>query len=275
LILDEMNLSHVERYFADVLSAIESDEVMCLHQDSGRSFGGQEIPSEIALPRNLFIIGTVNVDETTYMFSPKVLDRANVIEFRMEATELEVFLASPERPDLSKLDGKGEVFGRSFVSATNDDVAVPDDVSKQFEEEMLLFFRVMQAHGAEFGYRVAHESARFTHYYKLLGSYSDGVDWFSGAFDCVIVQKILPKLHGSRTKLGPLLKILWFLCVTSEPTRGEDPLNSAMEASRSTDKNAEPSTLIPPDAPYPMSAEKIARMWRMLRDNGFTSFAEA
>ena len=70
LILDEMNLSHVERYFADFLSAIESGEKIPLY--------GEE---ELTLPENLFIIGTVNVDETTYMFSPKVLDRANVIEF--------------------------------------------------------------------------------------------------------------------------------------------------------------------------------------------------
>ena len=70
LILDEMNLSHVERYFADFLSAIESNESIPLY--------GEE---ELEIPYNLFIIGTVNVDETTYMFSPKVLDRANTIEF--------------------------------------------------------------------------------------------------------------------------------------------------------------------------------------------------
>jgi hypothetical protein len=39
------------------------------------------VPPEIPIPLNVFTIGTVNVDETTYMFSPKVLDRANVIEF--------------------------------------------------------------------------------------------------------------------------------------------------------------------------------------------------
>ena len=71
LILDEMNLSHVERYFADFLSAIESGESIPL-------YGNEE---DLEIPDNLFIIGTVNVDETTYMFSPKVLDRANTIEF--------------------------------------------------------------------------------------------------------------------------------------------------------------------------------------------------
>ncbi len=40
-----------------------------------------EIPESIEIPGNLLVVGTVNVDETTYMFSPKVLDRANTIEF--------------------------------------------------------------------------------------------------------------------------------------------------------------------------------------------------
>jgi len=91
LILDEMNLSHVERYFSDFLAHLESpDEPMRLHhldkclihlddeEEEGRRW--ELLPQQIFLPPNLFVIGTVNVDETTYMFSPKVLDRANVIE---------------------------------------------------------------------------------------------------------------------------------------------------------------------------------------------------
>lgn len=85
LILDEMNLSHVERYFADFLSVMESHRKICLHPGSDKWDG---IPSAVNLPKNLFIIGTVNIDETTYMFSPKVLDRASVIEFRVTANEM-------------------------------------------------------------------------------------------------------------------------------------------------------------------------------------------
>lgn len=70
LILDEMNLSHVERYFADLLSATESNEGIPLYEGDARTSGGQEIPCKLKLPENLFIIGTVNVDETTYLFSP-------------------------------------------------------------------------------------------------------------------------------------------------------------------------------------------------------------
>ena len=276
LILDEMNLSHVERYFADILSAIESDEKIHLHQDSERKANGTTIPAEVELPKNLFIIGTVNVDETTYMFSPKVLDRANVIEFRMDAAELEGFLGNPAKPDLSKLDGKGASFGRAFVDAAKHPVTVSADVKAVYDAEMLLLFKTLQAHGAEFGYRTAYETARFIHFYKLMGNHADGdTTWFRGAFDCVVFQKLLPKLHGSRAKLGPVLKKLWFLCVNDAAGRGADALKAAEEAARSTDKKAEPSVVVPAGAPYPLSAEKIGRMWRLLIENGFASFAEA
>ena len=89
VILDEMNLAKVEYYFSDFLSIMESrtvdnpdGEKIHLHSlEEARTHDGREIPQKIHIPRNLFFTGTVNVDETTYMFSPKVLDRANVIEF--------------------------------------------------------------------------------------------------------------------------------------------------------------------------------------------------
>ncbi|MEY2702232.1 MAG: hypothetical protein RLY43_865, partial [Bacteroidota bacterium] len=73
LILDEMNLSHVERYFADFLSAMESGDEIKLYTGSDRYdnldeqgapiSGDKPIPNAIILPKNLFIIGTVNIDE--------------------------------------------------------------------------------------------------------------------------------------------------------------------------------------------------------------------
>jgi 5-methylcytosine-specific restriction protein B len=96
LILDEMNLSHVERYFADFLSAMElkdKTDALKLHSAGiARNRTGAEIRGSIDFPSNLFVIGTVNIDETTYMFSPKVLDRANVIEIHAGKKEMEDFL---------------------------------------------------------------------------------------------------------------------------------------------------------------------------------------
>ena len=278
LILDEMNLSHVERYFADILSTIESDENLELYpgdmerRETWRQASATKaIPPKLKqLPENLFIIGTVNVDETTHMFSPKVLDRANVIEFRMDSDELKGFLVNPSRPDLAMLDGKGASFGEAFVKAAKKPVSIPSEVKAAYDAEILLFFETLQAHGTEFGYRTAYDTARFIHFYKLLGNHSSGdTNWFSGAFDCVIFQKLLPKLHGSRAKLGPVLKKLWFLCVSNMAVRGDDALKAAEES------KAEPNKGALAGAYYPMSAEKILRMWRLLNENGFTSFAEA
>lgn len=294
LILDEMNLSHVERYFADLLSIIESEEGLELYSGDmkqsemwRKTSEAKPVPPRLKrLPENLFIIGTVNVDETTYMFSPKVLDRANVIEFRMDAAELEGFLGNSAKPELSKLDGKGATFAKAFVDAAMSPVSVPPEVKAAYDAEMLLFFKTLQAHGAEFGYRTAHETGRFIHFYKLLGNHVDGdSSWFPCAFDCVIFQKLLPKLHGSRAKLGPVLKKLWFLCVSTHTVSAATPeeretliaamLKAADDAARSTDKETEPSVVVPAGAPYRLSAEKIGRMWRLLTENGFASFAEA
>src|SRR5690606_30555773 len=66
IILDEMNLSHVERYFADFLSALESNEPISLHSENPD--WEDDIPSKLYVPANVFFIGTVNIDETTYMF---------------------------------------------------------------------------------------------------------------------------------------------------------------------------------------------------------------
>ena len=231
----------------------------------------------VSLPKNLFIIGTVNVDETTYMFSPKVLDRANVIEFRMSESELSSFLTAPTKPELALMAGKGEAYGHEFVEAASGSLAsFTDPLKSQFELEMLIFFKALSAGGAEFGYRVAHEAARFVQAYKRLGSHDDAnVAWFDDAFDYVVAQKFLPKLHGSRAKLGPLLKKLWFLCVNSETKSGAELMQALEAVARSTEKQHEPSSSIPDDAPFKVSAEKIGRMWRLLNDNGFASFAEA
>ena len=96
LVLDEMNLSRVEYYLSDLLSLMESPGELVHIHDAGRPIpacvdddGGEEATGTMNLqvkpsypwPQNLMVIGTVNVDETTFAFSPKVLDRAFVFEF--------------------------------------------------------------------------------------------------------------------------------------------------------------------------------------------------
>jgi MoxR-like ATPase len=79
LVLDEMNLARAEQYFAPFLSAMErKDGQLHLHAHDEPVNG---VPPSVPWPRNLFIAGTVNMDETTHPFSDKVLDRAFTLEF--------------------------------------------------------------------------------------------------------------------------------------------------------------------------------------------------
>ena len=99
LCLDEMNLAPVEQYFAEYLSVIESrklnpdgtittdpiikpEDTQEYHDLIGKLLGDEERlkGTTLTIPQNLFVVGTVNMDETTFSFSRKVLDRAMTIE---------------------------------------------------------------------------------------------------------------------------------------------------------------------------------------------------
>ena len=73
VVLDEMNLSHPEQYLAPLLSAMETGNPLDLHSEPEPV---DEVPARLPYPRNLVLIGTVNMDETTHGLSDKVLDRA-------------------------------------------------------------------------------------------------------------------------------------------------------------------------------------------------------
>ena len=256
LILDEMNMSYVERYFADFLSAMESKEPISLWSIDETKDNNDEVdgvPQKVALPKNLFIIGTINVDETTYMFSPKVLDRANVIEFKISPTEMGTFLVAMREIDRDSIIGKAAGMGADFVNK-----ACKKDLDKDDKAVATLqsFFNELKNVNAEFGYRSATEIFRFICQAKANDDASPKMT-DGEILDAAIVQKLLPKLHGSRKKLEPVLTQLWKLCFTGA---GKD-LNIAKE-------NVE-------KAQFKESADKIHRMYESATANGFTSFAEA
>ena len=256
LILDEMNISYVERYFADFLSAMESHEAIALWKECNNGSESCEcnVPERIKLPDNLFIIGTINVDETTYMFSPKVLDRANVIEFKISISEMEEFLGGIRQVDCSSICSKAAGMGADFVKLAN---------SKEFGNEQVAtdtlkaFFTELKSVNAEFGYRSATEIFRFISQAHKNDDTAEKMRE-TEILDAAILQKLLPKLHGSRKKLEPALKGLWGLCF--------DPsIKDTMQIARENiDK-----------AIYKESADKIFRMYESAYANGFTSFAEA
>jgi 5-methylcytosine-specific restriction protein B len=267
LILDEMNLSHVERYFADFLSVMESKDKFKLHSsksnlnitDGDKGAASIEVPSTLNWPKNLFVVGTVNIDETTYMFSPKVLDRANAIEFKVSETEIKEFLDTPNEIDLTQLEFKGANTAASFIEiAKNKEFETIDTDS--LNKTLVNFFAELKKTGAEFGYRTGMEIHRL---YQQLSVINKKVSE-NDKIDIAVMQKLLPKLHGSRRKLYPILITLAKLCV-SEGDVKKDFLENKDEL-----VFKENTTVI-----YPLSLEKITRMYKGAIDNGFASYAEA
>lgn len=255
LILDEMNLSHVERYFADFLSVMESKEEIPLFAEGTVENG---VPSKLKVPANLFIIGTVNIDETTNMFSPKVLDRANTIEFRVTQDEMKNFLSNIKDINMDALTGKGAGMAKSFLEmAASKDFATPDIA--EINAALVQFFGELKKTGAEFGYRSATEILRLIRRLTVL----DPQLSTHQKTDIAIIQKLLPKLHGSRRKLCPVLETLGLFCIAGEVKIIKDVFEKA-----DFDFNAG-------NVLYPLSLEKITRMYRGAIDNGFASFAEA
>ena len=255
LILDEMNLSHVERYFADFLSVMESKESLRLHDDNTTE--KSNVPYEIQWPNNLFLVGTVNIDETTYMFSPKVLDRANVIEFRINEKEIEDFLKNAQ--EVTSLNGEGANMAVNFVELSNSKSPAN---SKDLNNELIKFFSELRKVGAEFGYRTALEiQILFSQIDRVNPEYSDKTN---EKIDIAIMQKLLPKLHGSRRKLSKVVIALGQLCYEGDAVKEVFDMKY----------------LVFPTVPngnfkYPISLEKLYRMHRSLLENGFASYAEA
>ncbi len=278
LILDEMNLSHVERYFAELLSAIETNQPIELFSDPLiKEKNG--VPAVLdSLPNNLFIVGTVNVDETTFLFSPKVLDRANVLEFRVSSDEITDFLLNPTNIDLSVLAGKGAKYTNALLASSHSNSSVPEKYKLRLQRELELLFTVLERHGGEFGYRVANEISRFVGHYIAI---SGAEEVFYQALDAQVLQKLLPKLHGSQKHLAPILNAIAVIARThrvwtddGEGLENFDAIvrdaHNAMDTSAATEFDDQPEQLV-----LPMTYEKCARMSARLRRNGFTSFAEA
>jgi 5-methylcytosine-specific restriction protein B len=250
LILDEMNMSYVERYFADFLSSMESHEPIALWK------GDSNVPQTVKLSDNLFIIGTINVDETTYMFSPKVLDRANVIEFKVSDDDMDKFLTNFRSIDRDVLDRhKGKGMAVDFVKRAKDGGFEKDDDVKDI---LIEFFKKLKDVNAEFGYRSAMEIYRYIHQAMTNDDTEEKISK-NDIIDSVIVQKLMPKLHGSRKKLENILNALWKLCFD------DDVQKDVLSVNRTNVSKAK----------YPLTADKIARMMDAALTNGFTSFAEA
>jgi 5-methylcytosine-specific restriction protein B len=291
LILDDMKLSHVERYFADFLSAMElsggdGGELLLHGAGTAVSREGKEVPGIVPFPDNLFVLGTVNIDETTYMFSPKVLDRANVVEVRAESGEMRGFLETGRPAESS--EGFRD-YGVSFLEAARTIrrghghkrvPELPDEVRARAAGELMKLFGLLGRARYEFGFRTGREVMDYLRAGYFLAGPEDagraawataenpGEGWL-GALDRQMLQKLLPKLHGSRSRLAPLLGALATFAATGDETEaakhfsegGNPPKRSLRDA---LETEGEPK--------FPASRRKLAEMIEILAEEQFVSF---
>lgn len=261
LILDEMNLSHVERYFSDFLSVMESQEKMPLHDNRS-----EEVPQKLKLPANLQVIGTVNVDETTYMFSPKVLDRANTIEFlTLNPLKFMQKKSKDEKPSgdilylentLSDIKARNysidELQDKMKSIKTKNNQVLWNVLSKEIDD----IYNELKKAGFDFGFRVVNEIMRFMYVaWKYEGKQAQWENW-ERYFDAQIKQKMLPKLHGSQRTLQEPIKSLFKICY-GKPTN-QDPRLITLEQLKA--------------ANYPTAALKLSEMDKVLYEQRYVAF---
>ena len=185
LVLDEMNLSRVEYYFADFLSVLELDRDLWKIELMPVSTGGT-LPEKlekcsIRIPENVWFVGTANKDESTYAMTDKVYDRAIVIDFVHRQEELgrggEVAPVHIGEAGLTRLfdaaAGRGVGFGRAEAEKFG-----------KFTDFMYNTFDVT------LGNRLMQQLAKFVPVYVACGGTAEK------ALDLLVSRKVLRRLEG-------------------------------------------------------------------------------
>ncbi|WP_225807633.1 hypothetical protein [Thermococcus bergensis] len=291
----------MEYYFADFLSVLESGrdekgftkEGIPLH-DSDEVEKFLEIPKELKLPPNLYIVGTVNMDETTYAFSPKVLDRAFTIEFH--EVELEKYPPEENADDgsayglvvplreaiLEDLRGKDD----QFLARSKDEIN--EDVKKlkgtEYWQILIELNKALEPYDLHFGYRVVDEIALF--FKNAKESQEREIVKFENddeIFDLALLMKVLPKFHGNRKKLEKPLKEVLKLCMNEQVTIKLDRNENKIEIKLPDEIDKLSSDMIvailkewetyKDNFRFKHMAKKVLRMLRQLYEIGFASFS--
>ncbi len=230
LCLDEMNLAPVEQYFAEYLSVVESRKqqedgsittdpiIDYSNTDEYKSLIDQLFPDDeelrieylteksgkrLSIPNNLIVVGTVNMDETTFSFSRKVLDRAMTIEMN----EVDLKGGLKERYEQIGKLGAAELIGTyvegvdvygAYQSVCDKVISYLEDVNKQLEGTP---FKI--------AYRTRNEALLYVVNnlpYKQDGETEDYV--INRALDEITNMKILSRIEGDADKIGNLLERL-------------------------------------------------------------------
>lgn len=201
LCLDEMNLAPVEQYFAEFLSAMESKEPVPLNDISEKDDNLLELGCEwedsleylknngFSIPNNLFIVGTVNMDETTNQFSRKVLDRA----FTIEMTDVDFTnygnVTEPSYGDtLKPAIIESLLNGEKAVSAL-------DEEDKKADSSLVKVQKALASTPFAIAYRFANE---YTLLKRAIKCFDVGNEMKLDALDQAVLMKILPRIAGER-----------------------------------------------------------------------------
>ena len=224
LCLDEMNLAPVEEYFAEFLSAIESrstdenddyitDPIIKPFKNFGEKEGksmliqllGDADPIDknpiaihfyekgITLPPNLMVMGTVNMDETTFSFSRKVLDRAMSVE--MNEVDYDKFL-SGESEQFPLLTDMNELLVNRPQRAA--------EVTEEIESDKVIAYlkdvnTLMEGTPFKLGYRAANEAML---YVAACKKFAGNHYALANALDEFTLMKILSRIEGDDSRLG-------------------------------------------------------------------------
>jgi 5-methylcytosine-specific restriction protein B len=193
------------------------------------------------------------------MFSPKVLDRANTFEFRVDTEDLSIDAQKP-----TPCETGDQPLVRGFLAIAEDDswhLENPANGLESFVENLRSLHRLLSDDGFEFGHRVFYEAIRFAAMHNAAGDTNP-----DHALDLQVIQKVLPRLHGSRRRLEPALCALGQFCFDLTVDLGAH--------TREGGSRFDPLAAHEEEARLPISFDKIRRMTRSLRANQFVSFTE-
>ncbi len=197
---DEMNLARVEHYFSQFLSLLErpvNQRELQLYdkQYSGRLYNSAEYPNRIKIGDNVKFIGTVNIDESTYHFSDKVLDRANVIQ--LDVLNYASMWKKTKYASLGNVNWTMDDYNSITVTNSDEDM--------QLVHQLLWDIHIL-LHSANSKYGVGPRIVKNIEMYlwnlpksEIGGfSYSDGID-------LQIAQRVLTKVRGPENQMGQIL----------------------------------------------------------------------
>lgn len=256
LCLDEMNLSRVEYYLSDFLSLIETrtnvnGEIKTYKLTLDKA-AEKDYP-DLYIPENLYVIGTVNMDETTFPFSKKVLDRANTIEF----SYVDLLPSFSSSADAVVPMNKGNDFFKSQYLVLGTDVKPEQqELAKRVSADLQNINKVLQQANAHVGYRVRDEIV----FYMLNNDTAKLLD-YDTAFDYEIMQKILPRIQGSSEGIKNMMCDLFKMFAGDYSGFSQSYIWKQMD-----------DYINNKSCKYKNSAQKLCYMMRRFEEDGFTSY---